>query len=122
MSSTASKGTVDAEAVEFRGSKGPIVDIPKVDCRLVNSPLLQDRMRIAHEVGRACRETGFLYAVNDTISSDLEDRLYRSIKDFFDIPHEEEVKFHNSKSPVRRGYQYWFEGRSNNDARYGRSP
>lgn len=133
MPSAVSKTNHEPEAVTFRGFKGetvcqvrpssttkpPLVEIPKVDCTLISSPCLQDRTRIAHRVGKAFREVGFLYAVNHSIPDDLENEVYCTIRDFFDLPFEEKMKIHNSNSSVRRGYQYLLEGRGDDETRHG---
>lgn len=136
MQSALSDHDHELEAVTFRGFKGAtkcqvrlnsnagpsLTEIPKVDCTLISSPYKQDRLRIAQQVGKAFREVGFLYAVSHSIPESIEKEVYRTTREFFDLPHEEKMKVHNSTSSVRRGYQYLLEGRGDDETRQGQLP
>lgn len=85
--------------------------IPIVDFRNANSPILEERLAVAREVGKAFTEVGFLYALNHGISPDLQERATGVVKDFFALPQEEKMAIHIHKSPAIKGYEPLLETR-----------
>jgi isopenicillin N synthase-like dioxygenase len=63
----------------------PIVDV---------APLLSgsDPERVAVELGRACRASGFFYVSGHGVSEELQQRLDRSARDFFALPMERKME------------------------------
>lgn len=52
----------------------------------------EGRKRVAAEIGRACRDTGFFYISNHGISEALVDRTFAEANRFFDQPDDEKLK------------------------------
>lgn len=116
---------IEPEEVVFHAGKGkqsrpvlsgadlkPTFDrIPTVDFQNANSSVLEERLAVAREVGKAFAEVGFLYALNHGISADLQERVTNVIKDFFAQPQEEKMKIHINKSPTIKGYEPLLETR-----------
>jgi isopenicillin N synthase-like dioxygenase len=79
-------------------------ELPKIDFRRIHSNDLADRQNLAKEVGAACRDVGFFYAVNHGIDESLLDDTFEALKEFFNLPKEVKMEVHNQKSPKFRGY------------------
>ena len=88
----AGKGTIKRQILTGDKKKPTFESIPEVDFSKMGSDSVEDRKAIAKEVGAAFRNSGFLYAKNHGISEDLQENLYRVVKDFFDLPLEEKMK------------------------------
>ena len=93
--------------------------VPHVDMTNMWSPSLEDRKRVAAEVGRAFRQVGFLYAINHGISKDIQDQTFQVIKGFFDLPLEEKMKVHINNSPAIKGYEALLETKLDDTTRGG---
>ncbi|MFO0918442.1 MAG: 2-oxoglutarate and iron-dependent oxygenase domain-containing protein [Planctomycetaceae bacterium] len=66
-------------------SRSEFAHVPLVDVgALVNRSA--DRLRVATEIGRACRECGFFYVVNHGVSEDLCQELEQLSREFFAQP------------------------------------
>lgn len=65
-------------------------DIPVIDI----APLIErgDRIAVATQIGRACRERGFFYITGHGVSQSLLDRLERVSRQFFDQDIETKLK------------------------------
>lgn len=92
----AGKGTIKRQILTGAQKKPTFETIPQVDFSNMNSSSMDERKAVAKEVGAAFRDSGFLYAVNHSISEELQSNLYRVIKEFFDLPLEEKMKVRNS--------------------------
>lgn len=96
----AGKGTIRRQVLTGDQKKPTFESIPQVDFSNMGSSSIDERRAIATEVGAAFRDSGFLYAVNHGISEELQDDLYRVIKEFFDLSLEEKMK-------VGHGVLFW---------------
>lgn len=78
-------------------------ELPKIDFRRIYSDNLSDRQGLAKEVGAACRDVGFFYAVNHGVDESLLDDTFDALKRFFDLPKEVKMEVHNQKTSKFRG-------------------
>lgn len=78
--------------------------LPKIDVRRIYSDSVSDRQSVAKEVGEACRDVGFFYAVNHGVDEGLLDDTFGAMKRFFDLPKAVKMEVHNQKNPKFRGY------------------
>ncbi|KAF2645692.1 Clavaminate synthase-like protein [Massarina eburnea CBS 473.64] len=85
--------------------------VPKIDMQRIYSPHLADRQQLADEVGAACRDIGFFYAVNHGIDEELLDQTFDAVKKYFDLPMEVKMECHNQKAEKFRGYEKFLEGK-----------
>lgn len=60
--------------------------------------------RVAAELGRAARETGFLYITGHGVPQPLFDRLLARTKEFFALPADEKMRSYIGLSACHRGY------------------
>jgi isopenicillin N synthase-like dioxygenase len=77
----------------------PVIDVSGLIGRDESS-----RNRVAAELGRACREIGFFYAVNHGIPEATRDAMFRASHVFFALPIETKEKYSIKLSPHNRGY------------------
>ena len=78
--------------------KIPVIDI---------APLLDgsDKQKVAREIRWALSNAGFMYVKNHGITQGFVDDVFDVTRSFFDLPMEEKMKLHVSKSDVAlRGY------------------
>lgn len=78
--------------------------IPVVDVSPLSHGSLQERRRVAHELGRAAREVGFMYVTGHGIPDGLFDDLLRTTKQFFALPYEDKMRCWIGASRNHRGY------------------
>ncbi|KIW99318.1 uncharacterized protein Z519_00981 [Cladophialophora bantiana CBS 173.52] len=90
-------------------AKKTFESIPVIDISGIFSSSLEDRKKVASEVGQACREVGFFYAENHNIPDEVIDQTFAAVKKFFDLSHEEKMEVHIHKSKALRGYEPLFE-------------
>jgi non-haem dioxygenase in morphine synthesis N-terminal len=88
----AGKGTIKRQILTGDKKKPTFESITQVDFSNMDSPSFDQRKAVAKEVGAAFRNSGFLYAKNHGIPEDLQEELYRVIREFFDLPLEEKMK------------------------------
>lgn len=81
--------------------------LPRLDFQRIYSDNLSDRQQLAKEVGAACRDVGFFYAVNHGVDESLLDDTFEASKRFFDLPTEIKMEVHNKKTSKFRGYAYF---------------
>ena len=60
--------------------------LPVIDISGLNSPDLADRRAIAAELGRACREIGFFYALGHGVEAPGLERVFAAARHFFAQP------------------------------------
>lgn len=84
-------------------------ELPKIDFRRIYSDNLSDRQELAKEVGAACRDVGFFYAVNHGVDESLLDDTFDALKRFFDLPKEVKMEVHNQRTSKFRGYVKLFD-------------
>jgi len=79
-------------------------ELPKIDFRRIYSNKMSDHQSLAKEVGEACRDVGFFYAINHGVDESLLDDTFNATKHFFALPEEVKMEVHNQKSQKFRGY------------------
>jgi isopenicillin N synthase-like dioxygenase len=79
--------------------------IPIIDLAAGFSPDLAERQKVAWEIHKACRETGFFYVANHGIADTLIDDQFRFAKRFFELPLAEKLTLDMKKSPSKVGYE-----------------
>lgn len=92
-------------------AKPTFSELPRIDFRRIYSDKLSERQDLAKEVGAACRDIGFFYAVNHGVDESLLDDTFDALKRFFDLPTEVKMEVHNQKVSKFRGYVQYDEYR-----------
>ncbi|KAF1950680.1 2OG-Fe(II) oxygenase [Byssothecium circinans] len=85
--------------------------VPKIDMQRMYSSNLSDRLQLSNEVGAACRDVGFFYAVNHGVDETLLDETFGAVKKYFDLPMDVKMECHNQKTEKFRGYEKFLEGK-----------
>ncbi|KAF1974080.1 Clavaminate synthase-like protein [Bimuria novae-zelandiae CBS 107.79] len=85
--------------------------LPKIDMRRIYSDKIEDRKELAKEVGAACRDVGFFYAVNHGVDEHLLDDTFADVRKFFGLLTEVKMEVHNQKTEKFRGYEAFLEGK-----------
>lgn len=63
------------------------------------------RASLVADIDRACRDKGFFQLTNTDISLELQSRIIKASKDFFDLPLEEKLKCDLNSNDYHRGYE-----------------
>ena len=79
----------------------PIIDITPLVIHNDNSKSLR---KTVNEIRDACKNVGFFYIKNHQIPKDHLNALIPLVQEFFNLPLEEKMKIHISKSDIFRGY------------------
>jgi isopenicillin N synthase-like dioxygenase len=79
--------------------------IPIVDLGGAGSMNNATRDRIATQIHRACRETGFFYVMNHGVDRRLLDEQFAFAKRLFDLPLAEKMRLHMKNSASAAGYE-----------------
>ena len=79
-------------------------DIPIIDVAGLRSPHLREREAVAAEMGRAARDTGFLYVAGHGISLTLLHAAFEAANALFDLPAAQKQALDIRRSPHNRGY------------------
>lgn len=82
----------------------PFTSVPIVDISGLRSSDLEERRRVATEIGSAASEVGFLYISGSGIDESLFDRMLEATKAFFALPVEEKMRSYIGSSRCHRGY------------------
>ena len=77
----------------------PVIDIAPF---LAGTP--EGKNQVAEQIGRACKDIGFLTIVGHGIPRNLIEATYRVSKEFFDLPLEEKMKVARPAPDQVRGY------------------
>ncbi|KAH7117602.1 hypothetical protein B0J11DRAFT_552409 [Dendryphion nanum] len=85
--------------------------LPRIDFQRIYSDDLNDRKELAAEVGAACRDVGFFYAVNHGVDQEVLDTTFNAVKKYFDLPTDVKMESHNQKTEKFRGYEAFLEGK-----------
>jgi isopenicillin N synthase-like dioxygenase len=85
-------------------AKSTFTELPKIDFRRIYSDKLEDRQELANEVGAACRDVGFFYAVNHGVDESLLDDTFEALEKYFGLPTEIKMETHNQKTEKFRGF------------------
>jgi hypothetical protein len=96
-------------------------EVPKIDFQRIYSDNLEDRKALAKEVGAACRDIGFFYAVNHGVEEDMLQNTFEALKKYFALPTEVKMETHNQKTEKFRGYEAFLEGKLDPSTRGGMS-
>ncbi|KZM23067.1 uncharacterized protein EKO05_0008201 [Ascochyta rabiei] len=86
-------------------------ELPKIDFQRIYSNELSDRQELAEEVGVACRDVGFFYAVNHGVDQNLLEDTFDALKRFFDLPPGVKMETYDQKTAKFRGYEAFLEGK-----------
>ena len=79
----------------------PVIDVGALmDVRSAR----EDRMRVAREIGNACRDVGFFYIRNHGVPESHHRELFEQAKAFFNLPPNKKMEVSMDKSPHFRGY------------------
>lgn len=100
-------------------AKSTFTALPKIDFRRIYSNNLEDRKQLAREVGAACRDVGFFYAVNHGVDEQVLDDSFKALKEYFALPTEVKMETHNQKTEKFRGYEAFLEGKLDPSTRGG---
>jgi len=92
-------------------AKETFTELPKIDFRRIYSDDLEDRKELAREVGVACRDIGFFYAVNHGVDDDVLEDTFDALKEYFALPTDVKMETHNQKTEKFRGYEAFLEGK-----------
>lgn len=79
--------------------------IPVVDLTGSFSPDPEQRRKVAWEIHKACRETGFFYVSNHRIPQPLIDAQFETARRFFALPLDQKLALHMKNSPSTSGYE-----------------
>ena len=83
----------------------PADQIPVIDLAGSFSPDVAERRKVAWEIHKACRESGFFYVISHRIPAEVIDDEFGIAKRFFELPLSEKLKIHMKKSPSKVGYE-----------------
>lgn len=78
--------------------------IPVVDIGPLYSSNIDDREKVAKEIGRIAHDIGFMYIVGHHVSEDVISGLKEATKEFFALPEEEKMKIYVGNSKSHKGY------------------
>ncbi|KAF2877833.1 2OG-Fe(II) oxygenase [Massariosphaeria phaeospora] len=92
-------------------AKPTFTELPRIDFRRIYSDSLAERQELAAEVGAACRDVGFFYAVNHGVDDAMLQATFEAVQRFFALPTDVKMEAHNQKSRLFRGYEAFLEGR-----------
>lgn len=93
--------------------------VPKIDFQRIYSDSLEDRKELAKDVGAACRDVGFFYAVNHGVNEQMLEDTFVALKRYFALPTEVKMETHNQKTEKFRGYEAFLEGKLDPNTRGG---
>jgi len=102
-----------------KAAKDTFNEVPKIDFQRIYSDKLEDRKELAQEVGAACRDIGFFYAVNHGVDEDMLEDTLSALKEYFALPTEVKMETHNQKTTKFRGYEAYLEGKLDPSTRGG---
>ncbi|RFU32280.1 hypothetical protein B7463_g4068, partial [Scytalidium lignicola] len=91
-------------------------EIPVVDLTPAFSDNLEDRKRLALEIGHIFETVGFMYVKNHGVDKAIVDEAYRVTREYFDLPVEKKMQNFNYKNVGLRGYEKLYSARL--DERY----
>lgn len=102
-------------------AKDTFESIPVINVEGMFSESLEERKKVAAEIGRASREVGFFYAQNHSLSNELVKETFDAVEKFFALPLEDKMEVHIHKSNVVRGYEPLFETKMDPNSKGGKS-
>src|SRR5271166_5258999 len=94
-----------------RGARSPEGDhgmafksVPVIDISPFLAGTVDGKRKVADEVGRACREIGFLLITGHGVADALIQETYDTAKAFFDLPESEKMLVERPAPDQVRGY------------------
>jgi isopenicillin N synthase-like dioxygenase len=81
-----------------------LMSVPVIDLTPYLEGTPEGKRKVAEEVGRACRDIGFLTITGHGVSDVLVEGFYRAAREFFDLPVAEKVKIKQPRPDQVRGY------------------
>ena len=78
--------------------------LPIISVAGLRSDDLNERQRVAAELGHACREIGFFYVVDHGIPEGVFEQLFADSQALFALPLEQKMAMSIKQSPHNRGY------------------
>jgi isopenicillin N synthase-like dioxygenase len=78
----------------------PIIDISPF---VLNGPR-EEQLRVAHEIGKACAEVGFITIVGHHIDTSMIDRTWKVTREFFDLPLDKKLPYTRPQEEYPFGY------------------
>ena len=81
-----------------------LLDVPVIDIAPFLRGAPADKAIVAAQVGRACRDIGFLVIQGHGVSPGLSERMRAVSREFFDLPLAEKARVARPANDVARGY------------------
>jgi isopenicillin N synthase-like dioxygenase len=78
--------------------------IPALDLNDFTGGSAGQKAKFVQELGKAYEEVGFVAVRNHGLSDELRDKLYASVKAFFELPTDIKLKYENKALAGQRGY------------------
>ena len=78
--------------------------VPVIDLGPYFAGTSQDKLRVATELGRACREVGFYVIVGHGVDPQFIGQIESVSREFFNLPIDEKMKVHIGDTPGAVGY------------------
>ena len=78
--------------------------VPTLDLSKFTDGDTQSMNQFAQELGDSFNQTGFAIIKNHSLSNEITDQLYSTIKDFFDLSDEQKIKYYYPDLFGQRGY------------------
>ncbi|KAJ9157591.1 Clavaminate synthase-like protein [Pleurostoma richardsiae] len=100
-------------------AKPTFTEIPAIDTSKIFSKSLEERKEIAAQVGKACREVGFFYALNHNVPDEVVSQTFKAVAGFFAQPLEVKMETHINNTEHFRGYEALFETKLDTASRRG---
>lgn len=85
--------------------KSTFTEIPLVDIDGIFSEDPAERLCVAREIAKACKQCGFFYIKNHGVEQDLIDETFNTTKDYFDQPLEKKMEQWIYKNKDLKGYE-----------------
>ncbi len=115
----AANGEAQRPILEGDQLKPTFESIPQIDFTNMYGDL-EERRKLAEQVGLAFKESGFLYACNHGISEKVQASVLQVMREFFALPTEEKMKIHINNSAEIKGYECLFETKLDTTTRGGK--
>ena len=81
-----------------------LLDVPVIDIAPFLRGAPADKAKVAEQVGRACRDIGFLVIQGHGVDPELSERMRAVSRAFFDLPLAEKARVARPAKDVARGY------------------
>lgn len=81
-----------------------LVNIPRLNLQHYTQGSTEEKKQFVQDLGKAFNETGFVTIANHGLSPELIEKLYATVKAFFDLPQELKDKYEFPELAGQRGY------------------